>query len=69
MQRERFADVLEIDELRDLAVRIAGDVHHGAVPARLGVEPVDRHDREQLSERPMIEKRLENGEVADVLIA
>ena len=40
-----------------------------AVAIRLRVEPVDRHDREQLPERPVIEQRLENGEVADVLIA
>ena len=30
---------------------------------------MDRHDREKLPERPMIEERLEDGEVADVLIA
>src|SRR6266705_3335576 len=29
---------------------------------------MDRHDREKLPERPMIEQRLENGKVADVLI-
>ena len=30
---------------------------------------MDRHDREQLAERPVIEQRLEDGEIADVLIA
>src|SRR3954465_13202727 len=30
---------------------------------------MDRHDWKQLPERPMIEQRLEHGEIADVLIA
>ena len=42
-----------------------------SVPWRSGcrVQSVDWHDREQLPERPMIEERLENGKVADVLVA
>ena len=42
-----------------------------SVPLRSGgvVEAMDRHDREELAERPVIEERLEDGEVADVLIA
>ena len=42
-----------------------------SVPLRSGVlvEAMDRHDREELPERPVIEQRLEDGEVADVLIA
>ena len=42
-----------------------------SVPLRSGgvVEPMDRHDREELAERPVIEQRLEDGEVAEVLIA
>ena len=30
---------------------------------------MDRHDRKELAERPVIEQRLEDGKVADVLIA
>ena len=30
---------------------------------------MDRHDRKELAERPVIEERLEDGEIADVLIA
>ena len=30
---------------------------------------MDRHDRKQLAERPVIEKRLEDGKIADVLVA
>src|ERR1700730_6573639 len=30
---------------------------------------MDRHDREQLAERPVIEQRLKHGKIADVLIA
>ena len=55
--------------LLTLAVRIAGDIHEGALRSGGVVEPMDRHDREQLAERPMIEQRLEHGKIADVLIA
>jgi len=30
---------------------------------------MDRHNGKQLAERPVIEQRLENGKIADVLIA
>src|SRR5690606_10252012 len=35
---------------------------------RLLLEPVDRHDRERLADRPVVEHRLEHREVAEVLI-
>ena len=59
----------KIGELRDLAVGIAGDVHDHSVAIRRCVEPMNRHDRKQLAERPVIEQRLENREIADVLVA
>ena len=42
-----------------------------SVPSRVGrfVQAADRHDREKLPERPMIEQRLENGKIAKILIA
>ena len=42
-----------------------------SVPCRSGArrQAMDRHDREKLAERPMIEERLKDGEVADVLVA
>ena len=30
---------------------------------------MNRHDWKQLTKRPVIEQRLENGEIADVLVA
>ena len=69
MQRQRVFHVLQVDELADLAVGIAGDIHDGAVAIGRRGEPMDRHDRKQLAECPMIEQRLEHGEIADVLIA
>ena len=55
--------------LETFAVGIAGDVHQRAVAIWRSSEPMDRHDREKLPERPVIEQRLEDGKVADVLIA
>ena len=69
MQRQRVAHVLEVDELGDLAVRVAGDVDQRPVAIRRRVQPVNRHDREELPERPVIEQRLEDGKIADVLVA
>ena len=52
--------------VRDLAVRVAGEIdEHGALLGLL-VEPVDRHDRERLADGPVVEHRLEHGEVAEV---
>ena len=68
MERQRFFHVLEINEFGDFAVGIAGDVHYRAVPIGRRSEPMDRHDREKLPERPVIEQRLEHREVANVLI-
>ena len=69
MQGQSVLHVLEIDELGNLAVGIAGDVDEHPIAVRRRVQAVDRHDREQLPERPMIEERLEHREIADVLIA
>ena len=66
VQRQRPLDVAAVDELIDLAVRVAGDVaEHGVVRRRL-VQPVDRHHREQLLDRPAVGHRLEQREVAEV---
>ena len=65
---KRFANIVEIDVFRDFAVGIAGDVDEGRLELRTFIEPMNRNDREELSECPMIEQRLKDGEVADVLI-
>ena len=69
MQGQRVADVAQVDELVDLAVGIAGDVHQRGFAGGALVEAADGHDGEQLAERPVIEQRLEDREIAEVLVA
>ncbi len=69
MQREGVLDVLQVGEFVDFPVGIAGDIDQRPLVIRLSREAMDRHDREELAERPVIEERLENREVADVLVA
>ncbi len=66
VQRQRALDVAAVDELVDLAVRVAGDVAEHRVVRRRRVQPVDRHHREQLLDRPAVRARLEQREVAEV---
>ena len=51
----------QVDEAVDLAVAVAGQVGDDAARGRLLVEPVDRHDREQLVDRPGVGQRLEHA--------
>ena len=44
----------------------AGQVRQRRLPGGSLVEPMDRHDREELLDRPMVGRRLEDGEVAVV---
>ena len=55
VDREGLLHVLEIDELGHLSIGVAGDVHQRAAAIGHFVETVDRHDREELSESPVIE--------------
>ena len=69
VQRQRVAHVAQVNELVDLAVGIAGDVHQRGFARGALVQAADRHDGEQLVERPVVEQRLEDGEIAEVLVA
>ncbi len=66
MQLEDVLDVAAVDEVVDLAVRVAGDVGQHGAARRLLVQPVDRHHGEELVDRPGVGQRLEHGEVAEV---
>ena len=55
----RAADVTAVDELVDLAVRVAGDVPEHGPPRRGFAQPMDRHDREELLDCPRVGHRLE----------
>ena len=68
MERKEAADGLMGDILRDFAVRVAGDVLKGCIVRRLLMKPVDRHDREELVDGPGIRERMEDGEIAEILI-
>jgi hypothetical protein len=69
VQRQRVAHVPQIDELVDLPVGIAGDVHQGGFAGGPLVEPADGMIGKELAQRPMIQQRLEHGEIAEVLVA
>src|SRR5436309_2768909 len=60
MQLEGLLDVLQVDELVDLTVAVAGDVHERSAPGRPLEQAVDRHDGEKLVERPVVGNALEN---------
>ena len=69
MKGQGISNIQQVDELGNLAIRIAGDVHDGAVAlGRLG-QAMNWHDGKELAEGPVIEERLKDGEIADVLIA
>ena len=69
VEEQRFANVAAVDEPVDLPVRIAGHVGHHGMVQRLFVEPVNRHDREELLDGPTVGHRLEQREVAEVRFA
>ena len=70
MDRQRVAHVAQVDKLVDLPVGIAGDIDQrgfagqAVPPSRLIGMMGNR-----LPERPVIQQRLEHGEVAEVLVA
>jgi hypothetical protein len=67
MQFEHLLDVVQIDKLVDDAVRVAGDVAERRVFGRRLVQMMNRHDRKQLIERPVIRHRAKHGKVRQVL--
>jgi len=69
VERQRVAHVSEINELVDLAVGIAGDVPRAWPRALALIQARNRHDGKQLVQRPMIQQRLEDGKIAEILVA
>ena len=68
-QGEGLVDGSGAREDVDLALRVAGDVGNRRSAGRLLIEPVDRHDREDLIDPPGVDERLEEAEVREVEIA
>ena len=69
MKGQGIAHVQQIDELGNLPIGIAGNIDDGAIAFGRLRQPVNRHDGKELAEGPMIEQRLKDGKVADVLVA
>src|SRR5271169_5091461 len=68
VEGQRFLDVSEVDELLDLAVRVARDVGERPVLRGSLAQAVDREDREELVDRPDVRQGLEDRHVHDVLV-
>ena len=66
MQRQRALHVAAVDELIHLAVGIARDIAQHRVLRGLFFQPMNRHDREQLLDRPAVRHALEQREIAEV---
>ena len=69
MDRQHIRQRSAGGEIRNLSVGVASDVLDGAVACGLLVETLYRHDREQLVDTPAVGQRLEDGEVAEVLVS
>ena len=68
VQRERALHVAPVDELIHLAIGVARDIAKHRRVRRPLVQPVDRHDREQLLDRPAIRHALEQREITEVRV-
>src|SRR5258708_4795934 len=69
VERKGVAHVSKVNELVDLSVRIAGDIHQRGLAHGPLVEAADGQDGKQLAQRPMVQQRLEHGEITEVLVA
>ena len=68
MQRQCPFYVAAVDELIHLAIGIARNVAQYRVLGGFLVQPVNRHDREQLLDRPAVGHALEEREIAEVCV-
>ena len=68
VERDVVLRVLEIDERGDFSVGVAGDISEDGVDGGPFLQAVERGDGEELLERPVVQQRLEDGEIADVLV-
>ena len=69
MEREVRSLLVVIDVGRDLAVAVAGDVLDGRRAGGFLREAFDGHDGEELVDAPRVGERLEDREVAEILVA
>src|SRR6202022_2051800 len=53
MERQSILDVAKIDELRNLTVRITGDVHERGIANRLFIKAMNRDNRKKMLNGPV----------------
>ena len=68
MEWENMRNGLVRHEIRDFSIGVASDVLESAVVVRFLVQSMDRHDWEELVDGPGIRQRMEDGEIAEVLV-
>ncbi|MND01517.1 hypothetical protein D3C83_205430 [compost metagenome] len=69
MQLEHLFDVVQIDKLVNDAVRVASDVTQRGVLSRRLIQMMNRNNRKQLVQRPVIRHGTKHGEVCQILRA
>ena len=68
MNGQHMRDVSIGDEVGNLAVTVAGDVLKGGIAGGTFIESLDGNDRKELIDGPTIGQRLEEREVAKILV-
>ena len=69
MDRQIMRNIARRNKVSDLAIRIAGYILQSRRPVRPFIQPLDRHDRENLIDRPRVRQRLEKREITEILIS
>src|SRR5690606_35541659 len=65
---EHVLHVATTDEVLDFSIRVAGDVREDGAARRFLDEPVDRHHREEVIDRPGIGEGLKNREITEICV-
>ena len=68
MDGQGFLHILKINELGHLAIGITGDIDECPTAVGKLVQTMNRHDRKELAESPMIQQRLKDGKIAEQLV-
>src|SRR5262249_16455271 len=69
MKGQGISHVQQIDELGNLPFGITGNIDDSTVGFGWLRQPMNWHDGKELAKGPMIEQRLKDGKVADILVA
>ena len=69
MYRQIMGNIACRNKVGNLAIRVAGYVLQSRRPVRTFIQPLDRHDRENLIDRPRVRQGLEKREITEILIS